>query len=617
VYYCAADPDVYSPLGPGYGVQDALGRTTTSCWTTSQNALDLHYYAYDRNSNRTWRTSQGTGLNWIYTYDGLDRLDDARRGLGGPGTLTTTNRRKNWETLDTLGNWKAFNVDRDGAGGAGNWELEQSRAHNKVNEIDNDDRHDNAPVSTITASTGSDWVDPVYDAAGNMTSGPMAGMSIETDTEETRLHFTYDAWNRLVKVEDDDGGGEPDDTIAEYRFDGLHRRIAKILPYGSNWNRTDYYYTRSWQVIEERQADDVTTANKENPATTARCQYVWGARYLDDIVLRDRDTDADGDCDDERLFYLTDANFNVVAVTDASANVLENYDYDPYGRVSIYDDDWSSTVAWQNSKKNEILYCGYRFDPETGFYHVRYRMYHPTLGRWQQRDHVRDQYADGLNLYQYVRSAAVNLRDPKGTRVECPADVNTDTGAPWEEVARPSDSDDLFSSIRNEGSWFWGTTWQERDYLRFEWVEAGLTHPVGNCGEALTLTVGFSVTEGESIGIQVGGGKSVSFSGNFSRSWSSTKSNSGGQTYGPTSEYEYMGIALSLSVTKWTQERRPGSDHPALNNPDNPAEIWSDWSRPYYTGPQDWWSFDVKPVYTRGGFLVCRRKCKCKSKGKG
>jgi len=46
-----------------------------------------------------------------------------------------------------------------------------------------------------------------------------------------RRRPTYDAWNRLVKVQDDDGG-EPDDTIAEYRYDGLHRRIAKIVPYG-------------------------------------------------------------------------------------------------------------------------------------------------------------------------------------------------------------------------------------------------------------------------------------------------------------------------------------------------------------------------------------------------
>jgi len=80
--------------------------------------------------------------------------------------------------------------------------------------------------------------------------------------------------------------------------------------------------------------------------------------------------------------------------------------------VSIYDDDWSSTVAWQNSQKNEILYCGYRFDVETGFYHVRNRMYHPTLGSWASRDVLR--YVDGMCLYEYVQSDPVWGLDPLG-----------------------------------------------------------------------------------------------------------------------------------------------------------------------------------------------------------
>ncbi len=42
-------------------------------------------------------------------------------------------------------------------------------------------------------------------------------------------------------------------------------------------------------------------------------QYVWGERYIDDLILRDRDTTGDGTLD-ERLYALQDANWNVVAV---------------------------------------------------------------------------------------------------------------------------------------------------------------------------------------------------------------------------------------------------------------------------------------------------------------
>jgi RHS repeat-associated protein len=80
--------------------------------------------------------------------------------------------------------------------------------------------------------------------------------------------------------------------------------------------------------------------------------------------------------------------------------------------VTIYDDDWSDTVAWDDSKRNEILYCGYRFDPETGLYHVRHRHYHPTLGRMTTWDP--GGYVDGPNLVQYVRGSPIDSADPLG-----------------------------------------------------------------------------------------------------------------------------------------------------------------------------------------------------------
>jgi len=99
-------------------------------------------------------------------------------------------------------------------------------------------------------------------------------------------------------------------------------------------------------------------------------------------------------------------------MTDTSGAAVERYVYDPYGKVTIYDDDWSDTVSWANSEQNEILYCGYRFDPESGLYHVRNRMYHTTLGRWMQRDPKG--YVDGMGLYEYCCCGAVNRSDPFG-----------------------------------------------------------------------------------------------------------------------------------------------------------------------------------------------------------
>jgi len=316
-------------------------------------------------------------------------------------------RGEQW-TLSDVGNWDTYKIDanNDAATGFADGEyddtgdLDQDREHNKANEI----ADTNSNGDAIETTFGPDWADPTHDARGNMTTIPRPNDPASTYT------CTYDAWNRLVKV----AAGET--TVAEYRYDGLHRRIARLVPNDQNWDRTDFYYTRSWQVIEERYAAD--QADEDAVATAAKVQYVWSLRYIDACVLRDEDKNSDGNCidaGDERLYYCNGSNMNVFALVDDSGDVQERYVYDAYGKVTIYDDDWSDTLAWSASKKNEILYCGYRYDSEIGLFHVRFRMYHPTLGRWMQRDSL--EYPDGLNTLEYATSNPAIHVDPEGTGI--------------------------------------------------------------------------------------------------------------------------------------------------------------------------------------------------------
>ena len=116
---------------------------------------------------------------------------------------------------------------------------------------------------------------------------------------------------RLVKVAD---GAT---TVAEYRYDGLGRRIRKYVPDGENWTVTEYYHSAGWQVLEVRRDGGKTRSgsplSEPTLATTLRQQYVWSPRYIDSPILRDRDSAAGGDLGktgsglDERLYYLTDA----------------------------------------------------------------------------------------------------------------------------------------------------------------------------------------------------------------------------------------------------------------------------------------------------------------------
>jgi len=81
--------------------------------------------------------------------------------------------------------------------------------------------------------------------------------------------------------------------------------------------------------------------------------------------------------------------------------------------------DANNTTDWDN----EILYCGYRLDAETGLYHIRFRMYHPTLGRRAQRDVLG--YLDAMNLYQYTLSDPAYSARGNMTTVPTPARLHS------------------------------------------------------------------------------------------------------------------------------------------------------------------------------------------------
>ena len=107
-----------------------------------------------------------------------------------PPTIIHKSLGESWG-LDALGNWSGFQEDSDGNN---TLDLNQTRVSNAANEIDVDADHANAAGASITASTGTNWYDPTYDAAGNMTSVPKA--SDLTNGEALK----YDAWNRMVVV---------------------------------------------------------------------------------------------------------------------------------------------------------------------------------------------------------------------------------------------------------------------------------------------------------------------------------------------------------------------------------------------------------------------------------
>ena len=296
---------------------DRFGRVIDANWANVAGTATLARvkYGYNRVSSRTWRDNRSPGMagyDELYGYDQLQRLQDLGRGtLNGTQTaITSPTFGQDW-TLDETGNWNGFKQDSTGSG---TWNLDQSRTANTVNEI-----------TSLVNETSKAWTTPAYDKAGNMTRIPVPGtlpdgvawntMSLSdwdnlklADWEEMTLdnvEGVYDAWNRLVRLH------VGDTTLAEYTYDARGYRIRKdSYTDGTLTEARHYYYTPGWQVVEER----------VGTSTSANRQFVWGLRYIDDLVLRDRDTDGNGTLD-ERRYCLQDGNWNTIALASTSGTV--------------------------------------------------------------------------------------------------------------------------------------------------------------------------------------------------------------------------------------------------------------------------------------------------------
>lgn len=381
-------------------------------------------HGYDRAGNRLWRKALADPNRLhdeFYSYDGLYRLKDMQRGtLNDAGTAITVPTFAQCWRLDATGNWGNFRQDDDGDG---TWDLLQGRSANKVNEI-----------TAVTNAVGLAWAQPTYDASGNMTTIPQPADPTRTYTAK------YDAWNRLVSLHDGV------DQVAGYAYDGLNRRTEKQAYSGGVLDSTRHYFHSSgWQVLEER-VDASSSADR---------QFVWGLRYIDDILLRDRGG--------ERLCGLQDPNWNVTALSDASGAVQERYAYSAYGVPTVLTPAFELRLAtlldW------EVLFAGYRWDGERGLYQVRERYYVGPLGCWMARDPI-GAGDNRYELYGYVEGSPIQFVDPFGLKkilVQMAAFINMRLGQ-WLPEPIPGSSWQFKTDIRDFGGPF------ERSRVR-SWFE--------------------------------------------------------------------------------------------------------------------------------------------------
>lgn len=109
-------------------------------------------------------------------------------------------------------------------------------------------------------------------------------------------------------------------------------------------------------------------------------------------------------------FYIRNAQSDVIGLADEAGNVVVNYQYDSWGKVTGITGSLAATVG----KKNPFRYRGYYHDEETGMYYLQSRYYGPEIKRFINADRCVTNSLLGTNLYAYCENNPVNMMDPDG-----------------------------------------------------------------------------------------------------------------------------------------------------------------------------------------------------------
>jgi len=323
-------------------------------------------YTYDRMGNKlTEGKLHDPKNNETYTYDSAYRLITFNRAAGGIAPLQSS-----W-TLDGVGNWIQVNG--------------QSQQFSSTNEL----------IQSAPAAGGAATV--LYDNNGN-------------ETDDGTYLYTYDALNRLVSVDLKSSGL----TIAVYSYDASGRRIEKVVTNSGSSNGTTLYYLDGQQDIEEH-----------NGAGKLTQQYVDGVG-LNQVLVMDRNLTGGSTATgpgDQRLFYYDNAVGSVYALTDTTGKIVEAYQYDAYGRQTVFDPGPSGSVVFGAGDvvtpggvslvANPFLFTGMRRDPETGLYYDQARYYNAVQGRFISRDPLASELGE-MNPYEYGSSRPTYFTDPTG-----------------------------------------------------------------------------------------------------------------------------------------------------------------------------------------------------------
>lgn len=122
-----------------------------------------------------------------------------------------------------------------------------------------------------------------------------------------------------------------------------------------------------------------------------------------------------------QYFYLTNQMGDVVGIIDTAGNLIAEYIYDDWGRLSKIQTANDTKKEKELAEANPLRYRGYYYDNETGYYYLQSRYYDPFTSRFINADSF--DYVDtnrklSTNAYAYCENDPVKNMDIDGHKIK-------------------------------------------------------------------------------------------------------------------------------------------------------------------------------------------------------
>lgn len=357
---------------------DTRGRLTG----ITRNNISIVSYQYD-NADKLTRKIFGNGVSTVYEYDNSNRLSGINTGNGSIQrslfTYNKENRKTRIERIVRTSWSEQFDYDDT-------YQLKSYKRGDLSGPVDLENSYQ-------------------YDAIGNRTAATLAGVAttyslnnlnqIQSINNGSTINYVYDNDGNLVydgrfhKLYDGEGRLTGDSAspsqVVHYEYDALNRRVRENV----NGVYTNFIYS-GFRPVE---AVDSATGT-----------------LVERTIFDNANHPLAFDKGNASYFLHSNEQHSIEALTNAQGQLLEQYQYEDFGKMSRF--DAAGNALAHSQVGNRYGFTGQWLDTLSGNYNFFYREYDPGTGSFNQRDLIG--YSDGMSLYQYVHNDPANGVDVFG-----------------------------------------------------------------------------------------------------------------------------------------------------------------------------------------------------------